>query len=324
MQHKLPSPRLGSTNYLHLPTTSRSLLVSSQVERFVQWYRILVAPQSLVLAYRAGWQTSLVKVKRFVVGPLNPVLDDPLIEEMPTHSRSYTADMAQVQDCTVQDLAVIMGAAGVVEDNVPCRLMSQSVVVVVVHSTCVKHSTYLEERGSYWSTTILGCKNTRGQTEEYCCTRSGIRTPAAHYWWEGLEKGSWARSKTTQSCRTSASYRSGWTKSQVIQVNQPGVTKYQTSMPAAALAKAERATYHSHTIFDLRDDCRMARQKVPGFAPVISTGDPAFRLGWSSPKWTMVDRLSEEPLGASDRDVNGLCDRLREVGSWNCRMSCRT
>ncbi|KAF8851927.1 hypothetical protein BDZ45DRAFT_561760, partial [Acephala macrosclerotiorum] len=50
-------------------------------------------------------------------------------------------------------------------------------------------------------------------------------------------------------------------------------------MPVAAVAKAKRATYHSHTaVFDLRDDCRMVRQKVPGFAPVISMGDPAFRF----------------------------------------------
>jgi hypothetical protein len=69
-------------------------------------------------------------------------------------------------------------------------------------------------------------------------------------------------------------------------------------MPVAAVAKAMRATYHSHTtVFDLRDDCRMVRQKVPGFAPVIWMGDPAFRLEWSSPERTMNDRLSEEPLG---------------------------
>lgn len=80
-------------------------------------------------------------------------------------------------------------------------------------------------------------------------------------------------------------------------------------MPVAAVAKAKRATYHSHTVvFDLRDDCRMVRQKVPGFAPVRSMGDPAFRLERSSPKRTVDDRLSKEPRG-NGRDVKSLCDR---------------
>lgn len=59
-------------------------------------------------------------------------------------------------------------------------------------------------------------------------------------------------------------------------------------MPVAAGAKNVKATYHSHTlVFARRDDCNMVRQRVPGFALVISTGDPAFRFEWSSPRRTM-------------------------------------
>jgi hypothetical protein len=55
-------------------------------------------------------------------------------------------------------------------------------------------------------------------------------------------------------------------------------------MPVAAAAKARRATYHSHTTdVEQRDDYKMARQQVPGFALVISTGDPAFRFERSRP-----------------------------------------
>jgi hypothetical protein len=54
---------------------------------------------------------------------------------------------------------------------------------------------------------------------------------------------------------------------------------YRTSMPVAAVAKAEKATYHSHTVVvEQRDDCSMVRQKAPGCALVKSTGDPAFRF----------------------------------------------
>lgn len=94
---------------------------------------------------------------------------------------------------------------------------------------------------------------------------------------------------------------------------QPGATRYQTSMPVAAVAKVRRATYHSHTaVFDLRDDCKMVCQKVPGYAPVISMGDPAFRFERSSPEWTTDDRLSEEPL-RNDRDRMRLSYRLCEM-----------
>jgi len=61
--------------------------------------------------------------------------------------------------------------------------------------------------------------------------------------------------------------------------SQPGETKYQRSMPVAAVAKAVKATYHSHTaVAEQRDDCNMVRQRVPGFALAISTGDPAYRF----------------------------------------------
>jgi len=54
---------------------------------------------------------------------------------------------------------------------------------------------------------------------------------------------------------------------------------YQKSRPVAAVAKAMKAIYHSHTgVVDWRDDYNMARRQVPGFALGISTGDPAFRF----------------------------------------------
>jgi hypothetical protein len=62
---------------------------------------------------------------------------------------------------------------------------------------------------------------------------------------------------------TNANYRSGSTKIQVIQViqeNQPGVTKCRMSMPVAAVAKAEKAASHSHTAaVEERDDWKMVR-----------------------------------------------------------------
>jgi len=66
-------------------------------------------------------------------------------------------------------------------------------------------------------------------------------------------------------------------------------------MPVAAGAKAVKATYHSHTmVVARRDDCNMVRQRVPGFALVRSTGDPAFRFERSSPKRTMNWKLDEK------------------------------
>ncbi len=94
-----------------------------------------------------------------------------------------------------------------------------------------------------------------------------------------LEKASWGRSKTLQSCRKSASYRS-ILKSLGNLESQPGATMYRRSMPVAAGAKEVKAAYHSHTADAARrDGCRMVCLKVPGFALAISTGDPAFRFG---------------------------------------------
>jgi hypothetical protein len=65
-------------------------------------------------------------------------------------------------------------------------------------------------------------------------------------------------------------------------------------MPVAAVAKAMKAVYHSHTVvFEQRGGCSMVLQKVPGFALVKSTGDPAFRFRESSPERTeSLDRLN--------------------------------
>jgi hypothetical protein len=95
-----------------------------------------------------------------------------------------------------------------------------------------------------------------------------------------LEKAFSVRSTRMRSCKKNESYRSGSRMTQGIQENQPGVTMYQKmSMPVAAVAEAEKAAYHSHTaVAERRDDYRMVRQKVPGCALVISTGDPAFRF----------------------------------------------
>ncbi|CCD34159.1 hypothetical protein BofuT4_uP105020.1 [Botrytis cinerea T4] len=50
-------------------------------------------------------------------------------------------------------------------------------------------------------------------------------------------------------------------------------------MPVAAVAKAKRATFHSHTVVAARrDDCNKVLRKAPGFALAISTEDPVFRL----------------------------------------------
>ena len=81
---------------------------------------------------------------------------------------------------------------------------------------------------------------------------------------------------TMQWYTTSGSCRS---ESRMIRWNQPGEMKYRMSTPGAAVAKAVKAAYHSHTVVvERRDDCSMVRQKVPGSPLVISTGDPAFRF----------------------------------------------
>lgn len=66
--------------------------------------------------------------------------------------------------------------------------------------------------------------------------------------------------------------------------NQPGVTRYLTSTPVAAGAKAVMATYLHTVVVAQRDDCKMVRRRVPGFALVRSTGDPAFRFRCSKSK----------------------------------------
>lgn len=96
------------------------------------------------------------------------------------------------------------------------------------------------------------------------------------------------RSRKMRSCKTNENYRSKLIQILENSKNQPGVTRYRRSMPVAAAAKAKKAASHSHTtVVEQRGDCRMARLKVPGFALVISTGDPAFRFEGSRPKRTM-------------------------------------
>lgn len=104
-----------------------------------------------------------------------------------------------------------------------------------------------------------------------------------------LATGSLVQLTKMQSYRMSENYRSESIQTKGIPVTQPGATMYRRSMPVAAVAKARRAAYHSHTVVvEQRDDCNMVRLKVPGFALAISTGDPAFRLEMSRPKRTMV------------------------------------
>ena len=127
-------------------------------------------------------------------------------------------------------------------------------VVEVVQSTYVKGNTSPVDRDSYCYTN-LGCKSMLNQMEECCCRTSVIRIQAVHYWQVGSEKGSLVRLTKMQSCRTNANYRSESPTIQAIQENQPGVTKYRMSMPVAAVAKAEKAAYHSHTaVVEGRDD----------------------------------------------------------------------
>jgi len=64
---------------------------------------------------------------------------------------------------------------------------------------------------------------------------------------EELETVFWVRSTSLLSCKTSGrSYRSELMIPRNLE-SQPGETKYQRSMPVAAVAKAVKATYHSHT-----------------------------------------------------------------------------
>jgi hypothetical protein len=52
----------------------------------------------------------------------------------------------------------------------------------------------------------------------------------------------------------------------------------------------------------------MVRQRVPGFALVISTGDPAFRFEWSSPKRTMNWKLNEKLVSIREKGKKILGD----------------
>jgi hypothetical protein len=128
------------------------------------------------------------------------------------------------------------------------------VVVGVVQLTYVIGNTYLEDRDSYWNKN-LGCRSMLGQMEKCCCRTSVVRIQVVHCWRVRSEKESSARSTMMQSCRTNVNYRLELTKIQGIQENQPGVTKYRMSMPVAAVAKAVKAAYHSHTaVVEERDD----------------------------------------------------------------------
>lgn len=95
---------------------------------------------------------------------------------------------------------------------------------------------------------------------------------------------------------------------------------YLKNMPVAAGAKEARATYHSHTADAARrDDCRMVRLKVPGFAlATISTGDPAFRFEGSSPKRTMDRQTQRRARERMQSLWEPLGSKPREVGGWYC------
>jgi hypothetical protein len=130
------------------------------------------------------------------------------------------------------------------------------VVVVVDQLTYVMSNTYPEDRrrDSYWNMN-LGYRSMLDRRERCCCKTSVIKIQEVHYWRVVSEKASLVRSMMMQSCRTSANYRLESRKIQGNQENQPGVTKYRMSMPVAAVAKAEKAAYHSHTaVVEGRDD----------------------------------------------------------------------
>jgi hypothetical protein len=127
-------------------------------------------------------------------------------------------------------------------------------VVVVDQLTYVMGNTYPEDRDSYWNMN-LGYRNMLDRGERCCCRTSVIRIQEAHCWMVRSEKEFLVRSMMMQLCKTSANYRSKSRKIQGNPENQPGVTKYRMSMPVAAVAKAEKAAYHSHTaVAEGRDD----------------------------------------------------------------------
>ena len=120
-----------------------------------------------------------------------------------------------------------------------------------------------------------------------CCCRGFARqTLRDHCWLVAWGRGSWARWTSLQLCRMTGSCRS---ESRIpgSRESQPGATKYLTSMPVAAVAKAVEAAYHSHTAdAGRRGGCNRVRRKVPGCALVISMADPASRFAGSSPERT--------------------------------------
>ena len=151
-------------------------------------------------------------------------------------------------------LVAVMEAAVGAGDNDPYLPTSLSAVAVVGQLTYVMGNTYPEDRDSYWNMN-LGYRNMLDREESCCCRTSEIRIQEVHYWRARSEKASLVRWTMMRSCRTSVNYRLKWTKIQGNQVNQPGVTKYRMSMPVAAVAKAEKAAYHSHTaVVEGRDD----------------------------------------------------------------------
>lgn len=128
-------------------------------------------------------------------------------------------------------------------------------VVAVGQLTYVKGNTYPEYHRDSYLNTNLGCRSMLDQKEKCGYRMSAIRIQEVQCWRVRSERVSLARSTMRQSCRTSANYRSESKKIQGNQENQPGVTKYRMSMPVAAVAKAEKAAYHSHTaVVEGRDD----------------------------------------------------------------------
>lgn len=75
-------------------------------------------------------------------------------------------------------------------------------------------------------------------------------------------------------------------------------------MPVAAGGEEVKAACHSHTADAARrDDCNMARRKVPGSAlATLSTGDPAFRFEGSGPDGQSIAELNERFVSRTAAD----------------------
>lgn len=189
------------------------------------------------------------------------------------------------------DQAEVVGAVVDVEGNVPCPML-RFAVGEVAQMTYVENSTSPGKDGS-WPDMNLDYMRKSSQTQTGCYREFAAGILEDRYFQEELETGSWVRSTSLRLYRMNEmSFRSGLT-SPKNQGNQPGETMYRRSMPVAAVAKAEKATYHSHTaVAERRDGYSMVRQKVPGFALAIATGDPASRFEESRPKGQQ-DRLNE-------------------------------